>query len=132
MKTERLALGLTLVNLVLLIFLLAQMRRTEAQGVAPVLRGRALEIVDAQGRVRADITVHGPERVGTKLYPETVLLRLGDEHRRPVVKLTASADGSALGLADDASGGVELRANREKGNFVKVVNKDGREQVLKP
>ena len=133
MKTERLAVGLTLVNLVLLIFLLAQMRRVGAQAdVAPVLRGRALEIVDAQGRMRAEILVHGPETVNGKTYPETVLFRMGDQNRRPVVKLTASEKGSALGLSDDSTGGVELYANREKGNFVKVVNKDGREQVLKP
>ncbi|MFL6211425.1 MAG: hypothetical protein ACJ74W_21430 [Pyrinomonadaceae bacterium] len=132
MKTERLALGLTMVNLVLLIFLLAQFRSAGAQAGAPVLRGRALEIVDAQGRVRAEIIVHGPEKVGAKLYPETVLFRMADQNRRPVVKLAASENGSALGLSDDSTGGVELHANREKGNFVKVVNKDGREQVIKP
>ena len=132
MKTQRLAIGLTVTNLVLLIFLLAQIRRAGAQDVAPVLRGRALEIVDAQGRVRADITVHGPEKVGSKVYPDTVLFRMADQNKRPVVKFTASENGSALGLSDDSRGGVELHANREKGSFLKVVNKDGREQVIKP
>ena len=123
MKTERLAVGLTLVNLLLLIFLLAQMRRAGAEQVAPVLRGRALQIVDAQGLTRAEILVHGPE---------TVLFRMGDQHHRPVVKLTASEQGSGLGLSDDANGGVELHANRDKGDFVKVVSREGREQVIKP
>ena len=132
MKTQRLAIGLTIVNLMLLIFLLAQIRWAGAQNVAPVLRGRALEIVDAQGRVRAEILVYGPEKVGSKLFPETVLFRMADQNRRPVVKFTASENGSALGLSDDANGGVELHANREKGNFLKVVSKDGREQVIKP
>lgn len=132
MKTERLAIGLTVVNLLLLIFLLAQFRRAGAQDVAPVLRGRALEIVDAQGRVRAEIIVHGPEKVGAKLYPETVLFRMADQHKRPVVKFTASENGAALGLSDDAQGRVQLNAKSDTGNFVKVVNRDGREQVIKP
>ena len=131
MKTQRLALALTVVNLVLLIALLAQLRRADAQAVAPVLRGRALEIVDAQGRVRAEIIVHGPEKVGSELYPETVLFRMADPKSGPVVKLTASEKGSALGLSDDSRGGVQLYA-RGTGSFLRVVNKGGREQVIKP
>ena len=45
MRMHRLPIALTLVNLALLIFTIAQMRPAVAQGVAPVLRGRALEIV---------------------------------------------------------------------------------------
>ena len=131
MKIQRIAIGLTVVNLLLLLFLLAQIHRTTAQDVVPVLRGRALEIVDGQGRVRAEILVHGPERVGGKLYPETVLFRMADQNRRPVVKFTAAENGSALGLFDDSQGRVQLNAESDTGNFVKVVNKDGREQVLK-
>jgi hypothetical protein len=133
MKTQRIAIGLTLINLGLLIFLLAQFRYAGAQGVAPVLRGRGLEIVDAQGRTRAEILVHGPETVNGKTYPETVLFRMATAQRAPLMKLTVSEEGSALGLSDDSQpGGVELRANRNKGNFVKVVNRDGREQTIKP
>ena len=132
MKIQRIAIGLTVVNLLLLLFLLAQIHRTTAQNVVPVLRGRALEIVDGQGRIRAEILVHGPERVGGKLYPETVLFRMADQNRRPVVKFTAAENGSALGLFDDSQGRVQLNAKSDTGNFVKVVNKDGREQVLKP
>jgi len=132
MKIQRIAIGLTVVNLLLLLFLLAQIHRATAQDVVPVLRGRALEIVDGQGRVRAEILVHGPERVGGKLYPETVLFRMADQNRRPVVKFTAADTGSVLGLFDDSQGRVQLNAKSDTGNFVKVVNKDGREQVLKP
>jgi len=131
-KTQRLALGLTIINLVLLVFLLAQIRRAGAQDVAPVLRGRSLEIVDGHGRVRAEILVHGPEKVGSKLYPETVLFRMADQNSRPVVKFTASENGSALGLSDDSRGRVLLNAKGDTGNFLQVVNKDGREQVIKP
>ena len=133
MKTQRIAIGLTVINLALLIFLLAQIRNASAQDVAPVLRGRALEIVDAQGQIRAQILVHGPETVNGKTYPETVLFRMATAQRAPLMKLTVSEDGSALGLSDDSQpGGIELRANRNKGNFVKVVNRDGREQTIKP
>jgi len=132
MKIQRIAFGLTIINLLLLIFLLAQIRRATAEDVLPVLRGRALEIVDSQGRVRAEILVHGPETVGGKLYPETVLFRMADQNRRPVVKFTASENGSALGLSDDSQGRVQLNAKSDTGDFVKVVNKDGREQMLKP
>ena len=57
MKIQRLLVVLTLVNLVLLVVTLAQMRPAVAEGVAPVLRGRALQIVDERGQVRASIAV---------------------------------------------------------------------------
>jgi hypothetical protein len=133
MKIQRVAIGLTIVNLVLLVFLLAQTYRTHAGEVAPVLRGRGLQIVDEQERIRAEILVHGPETVNGKTYPDTVLFRMATPQRAPLMKLTVSENGSALGLSDDSvPGGVELRANRDKGNFVKIVSRDGREQTLKP
>ena len=131
MRTNRIAMGIALVNFVLLVFLLAQFRRVNADSVAPVLRGRALEIVDEQGRVRASISVHGPTTVAGKLYPETVLLRMSDPKSGPVVKLTAAANGSALGLSDDSDSGVQIYA-RDTGSFVRVVDRKGKEQVLKP
>ena len=49
------------------------------------------------------------------------------------MKMTVSENGSALGLSDDSQpGGVQLYANRDKGNFVKVVNCDGRKQTIRP
>jgi len=103
------------------------------QATAPVLRGRALEIVDDQGRVRANILVHGPETVNGQTYPEAVLFRLIDPRSGPVVKLTAAANGSALGLSDGLSdyGGVQLYA-RDSASFVRVVDRAGRKQVLRP
>jgi hypothetical protein len=131
MKTQRLALALTIINLGLMIFLLAQSRRAVADEVVPVLRGRALEIVDAQGRVRANILVHGPERSTTNFIRRQCYFGMSDPKSGPVVKLTAAANGSALGLSDDADGGVQLFA-RDTGSFVKVVDKKGKEQILKP
>ena len=61
MRIQRLLIGLTVINLGLLMFLLTQTRSVEAQDVAPVLRGRALEIVDGQGRVRSGLRQGSPE-----------------------------------------------------------------------
>src|SRR5262245_50685659 len=133
MKTQRLAISLSVINMVLMVFLLAQVYRTSASEVAPVLRGRALEIVDDQNRIRAQILTHGPETVNGKTYPETVLFRMATEDRAPLMKLTVSENGSVLGLSDDSvPGGVELRAQRDKGNFVKIVSRDGRDKTLNP
>ncbi|HEX7069987.1 MAG TPA: hypothetical protein VF190_04240, partial [Rhodothermales bacterium] len=112
---------------------LAQLRPSLAQNQddAPVLRGRALEIVDQQGRVRASISVQPPVTMDGRTYPETVLLRLTDPRNGPVVKMTASVEGSALSLSDDAEGGVQLYA-RSAGNLVRVVTAEGEESVLRP
>ena len=88
MKFHRLLAALTVFNLGLLVFLLAQievrflgfrflLRSPEVNSAGSVLRGRGLEITDDEGRVRASIKLH-PASVlpdGTA-YPETVLLRL--------------------------------------------------------
>lgn len=129
--SQRLGIGLTLLNAALLLVLLgSQFRSLSAgQAVQPVIRGRALEIVDDQGRVRAQILVHGPETVNGVRYPETVLFRMADPTSGPV--LTASANGSALGLSDDADGGIQLYA-RDTASFVRVVDKHGRERIVRP
>lgn len=131
MKISRIQIALAIINLGLLVFLLAQHNKAQADDIVPVLRGRALEIVDSQGRVRASISVQPATTVENKSYPETVLLRLTDPKNGPVVKLTAAENGSALGLSDDAEGGVQLFA-RDNGSFVKVIDKKGKEQLLKP
>ncbi len=131
--SQRLAIGITILNSFLLILLItAQVSPISANhSVSSVLRGRALEIVDERGRVRAEILVHGPETVNGVRYPETVLFRLTDPHSGPVVKLTAAANGSALGLSDDAAGGIQLYA-RDTASFVRVTNKQGRERIMRP
>ena len=135
MKMQRIAISLTVVNLILMVFLLAQFRPARAQteqqqNIAPVLRGRALEIVDSLGRIRASITVQPPVEVDGKRYPQTVLLRLIDTRGGPLVKLNAGENGSGLSLSDEANGGVLIHA-RDSGSFFKITNK-GRERVIKP
>src|SRR5262245_56775440 len=103
MKTQRLAIVLTVINLVILTINLTQMRSATADDVAPVLRGRALEIVADKGKVRSQILVTPPTTMpdGQK-YPEGVLFRLIDPNGRPAVKIGGSAEGSGMSLAGDS------------------------------
>jgi hypothetical protein len=132
---------LTLLNLLLLTsFLLSQIRSVEASSPA-VLRGRGLEIVDAQGKVRASIQIvpPGPARRADgsvvndgKTYPETVLLRLIRPDGRPSVKIATSEDGSTVSLG----GGIDptyivLDANGGDPSL-SLTNKDKRLQLIKP
>jgi hypothetical protein len=122
---------LTLANMFLLMYSLAQTRVAAASNAqAPVLRGRALEIVDDQGRVRSTLTVLPADpRTG---YPETVLLRLIDSKGRPAVKIAATEDGCALGLGGESDPtGISMLA-RGTTTSIKLSNKDGREQTYKP
>ena len=135
-RIQRFGLGLTLLNLVLLIVLVLSQATTALgkQSAPQVLRGRALEIVDEQGRVRANILVHGPETVNGVTYPGNVLFRMMDPSSGPVVKLTAASNGAALGLSDGingGNGGISLYA-RDTASFVRIVDNTGRTQLLKP
>ncbi len=76
----------------------------------------------------ADPKVKMPD--GTTGYPETVLLRLIDSEGGPNVKLAATEDGSGLSLGGE-KGYVQI-LSRGANPVVKLVNKDGREQLIKP
>jgi len=140
MRLERLLIFLTLTNMALLMLSLAQFRTTvAAQDGASVLRGRALQIVDGQGRVRASITVlpastpkNGESYPET--HPETVLLRLITERGRPSVKIGASEQSAGLTLVGPTGTKetyVQLGANGTVSSL-RLKNEDGREQVVKP
>jgi len=142
MKSQRVWWALTLVNLGVLLFLLLRHdQRVQASGPLPVLRGSGLEIVDAQGKVRAMIAVlpAGPGRRadgtpvnGGKIAPETVLLRLIRPDGRPSVKIATSEEGSGLTL----SGGVDpayIVLNSNGGDpEITVTNKDDKVKTIKP
>ena len=134
-KLQRLTIVLTAFNLILLAFGLAQLRPAVAQGVASVFRARALEIVDDQGRVRAEIKVLPAQPAlkmpdGTTGYPETVQLRLISSQGSPHVKLVTTEDGSGLVLG--AEKGYTQLLSRGTDPFIKIVTKDGRERTIKP
>jgi hypothetical protein len=137
MKTQRVAIGLTMLNLVILLFVLLRANSAPSPEVAPVLRGRALEILDDYGRVRAMIkvfpdnpTIKMPD--GTMGYPETVLLRLIDSKGAPNVKIAATEDGSAVSLGGASNPTHVQVLARGTSTSLKLVNKDGREQLIKP
>ena len=138
MKAQRVIVVLTMVNLALLAFLLlGQERGVHADTIAPVLRGRALEIVDDQGRVRAlirvfpaDPTVKMPD--GTTGYPETVLLRMIDSEGSPNVKISATEDGSGVVLGGESDPTLVQILARGTSTSLKLVDKDGRQRVIEP
>lgn len=136
MNSQRLAIVLTVVNLLILVSLLSPVGPVMAGEAAPVLRGRALEIVDDHGKLRAQIIVQPASTMPDgKTYPETVLLRLIDPNGRPAVKIGGSEDGSGMSLAGDSErrqwSGVQILAEGT-GSSLKLTNKDGREQLVKP
>jgi hypothetical protein len=142
MKDQRVLSVLTVVNFGIMLFLLLHHSvSAEANGPATVLRGSKLEIVDAQGKVRASIQIQpeGPARMADgsvakdgKIYPETVLFRLIRPDGRPSVKIATSEQGSGLTLG----GGMDptyIMLDAEGGApSLSLINKDGRQQLIKP
>jgi hypothetical protein len=132
MKMQKVLVALTVLNLGLLGLLLGQLRPPEASSVAPVLRGRTLEIVDEQGRVRASIKVQPAGAHEGKPYPETVILRLIDPNGRPFVKLGGSERGGGLGLVGETDTTHLLLKAEGPSTSVRLTNRDGREKLVEP
>jgi hypothetical protein len=143
MKIQRLLIALTVLNLGLLVFLLARVEvrflgfrflgSAEVHGAGSVLRGRALEITDDEGRTRASIRLHAAsvQPDGTT-YPETVLLRLINSQGTPNVKLAATEDGSGLVLSGEANPTHVQILARGQTVSLKLANKDGQQQSITP
>jgi hypothetical protein len=100
LRIQPVLVALCLANLGLGVFLLVKVRGVEAMRDGAILRGKALQIVDDEGRVRASISVlPKDEKYRTPEggpWPETVLLRLITADGRPNVKLAATERGSGL------------------------------------
>jgi hypothetical protein len=130
----RLLTALTLVNLVILLVVVFLISSSTKSDVVPtVVKARAFELVDAQGKIRAEIKVLPAEPNatmpdGTKGYPETVILRLIDSKGGPNVKLAATEDGSGLVLGGN-SGYVHVNS-RNKSPFIKIKSKEGKELLF--
>jgi hypothetical protein len=135
MKLQWSLVALTAVNLAILSLTLGGLHPVAAQGTAPVLRGRAFEIVDDQGRVRASLSVlpAGTSAAGDR-YPETVLLRLITERGRPSVKISASEEGAGLSFAGPTSTKETWVVLAAKGtsSSLRMKNEDGRERIVQP
>lgn len=123
MKIQPINILLAGINLVLLVFLVTRLGPSISQGNIPTLRGRAFELVDEQGAVRASIKVEpGGEAV----------LRLLDQKGVLRIKLGTSTEGSGLVLLNsDTNLGVQILAN-SSGSSITLKNKDGQEEVIGP
>ena len=137
MKSQRILVVLTALNLGIFCYQLAQPRPGFAAtaDVPAVIRARALEIVDDRGRIRASLSVlpEDPKAIWNgKPYPETVLLRLITADGRPNVKIGASKSGSGLLIGGEADP-TYVQVKAEDGqSTVKLINKDGVERLIKP
>ena len=136
MKSQRVLVVLTVANSALLLLSVAQrIRPAIAQSELPMLRGRGLEIVDAQGRVRASISVQPPGASQGGVEPaETVILRLITERGRPSVKIASSEPLSGLSFAGPTGTKDTYVILEAKGTStsLKLRAEDGRERVLTP
>jgi hypothetical protein len=143
MKNPLALTALTIINLGLLVMI--AVNRTgyvEASSLSQVIRARGIEIVDAQGKARASLSIipAGPARrpdgrpveANGKTYPETVLFRLIRPDGRPSVKIATSEQGSSIYL----SGGIDptdIVLNSDGGEAsLTLTNRDGRSRVIKP
>ena len=137
MKTQRLLIVLTAVNLGLLGYQLLQPRvgLAATADVPAVIRARSLEIIDDRGKVRASLSVipEDPKVIWNgKPYPEIVLLRMMSPDGRPNVKLGATRLGSGLVIGGE-SNPTYVQVKAEGGaSTVKLIDKDGHERVIEP
>jgi len=122
MNIQRLVTALLCANLALLLGLVFLGRAAVAQAVAPVLRARAIELVDGRGLVRAQLDVESSGEV---------VFRLRDASGTIRVKIGASEEGSGLVLLDEATEpGVHLLAKRAGTSL--TLAKGKQQQILKP
>ena len=134
MKRQRIAIAVTIINLIIMSILLTKMNFATAQPQQKklqVLRGSGLEVVDSLGKIRASISFHAAVEKDGVNYPAGILLRLIDSKGQPSVKIGAAEDGAGISLANELQGYVQILA-KESGGFLKIKNADGKEQVIKP
>jgi hypothetical protein len=135
MKSQALMLALTIANSALLVFQFMQPHRTSAQEAAPVIRARALQIVDDQNRVRASLAVlPASVQKDGKRSAETVLLRLITERGRPSVKIGASEQEAVMALVGPSGTKDTYVQVGAKGtaSSLRLKNEDGKEVFVKP
>lgn len=123
MKIQPINILLAGINLVLLVFLVSRLGPSMFQENIPTLRGRAFQLVDEQGAVRASIKVEPGGEAVLRLFDQKGVLR---------IKLGTSTEGSGLVLLNsDTNLGVQILAN-SSGSSITLKNKDGQEEVIGP
>ena len=134
MKTQKIALGLTIINLIIMIVIITKVNPATAQqrqNELKVIRARGLEIIDSMGRIRASLTLQPAVTQDGKFYPQGILLRLINTKGQPSVKIGAAENGGGISLSNESQGYIQILA-KEEGGFVKIKNADGKEKVFQP
>jgi hypothetical protein len=122
MKYQRVAIVFSVFNLLLFLFLLAQTPSDAQQSITPVVRTRLFELVDENGKIRAQINV---EKTGE------VVFRLRDAKGTIRSKFGANEDGSGLSMMDDRTEAtVQIRAN-QSGSSIIMLDRDGNKKEIK-
>lgn len=122
MKFQRIAIVLSVFNILLLVFVTAQVKSSAEPDVAPIIRARVIELVDENGKTRAQLAV---EPTG-----ETVF-RLRDAKGTIRTKLGAGESGSGLSMMDDRTDAtVQIRAN-STGGGITLFDRDGKQREVK-
>jgi hypothetical protein len=120
LKFQRAANAFSVINLLLLAFLLVQIPSTAQQSVTPLVRAKAIELVDDNGKVRAQLSV---EATGE------VVFRMRDAKGTIRSKFSASEDGAGLSLMDNRTEAtVQIRANPAS---ITLIDKEGHPRVVK-
>ncbi len=141
MKNTHALTALTIVNLAILVFsLLHHAAPVLASGPEQVIRARALEIVDAQGKVRSSISIipegpairDGKPVMDGKIYPEAVLFRLIRPDGRPSVKIETTEQGSAMTLGGGIDPTYIVMSSDQGDPSLTLTNKEGHRQIVKP
>ncbi len=123
MRAHRLLVVLTGVNALFMAVSLTQANRLSAAGDADTVRARTIELVDQQGRVRAQLKV---EPDGEAVF------RLRDTRGEVRVKLGAGGDGSGLVLLDGATEpGIHMLA-KDSGTSLTLTSRGGQRRVIVP
>jgi hypothetical protein len=123
MRARLFVLGLTAVNVVVLLIVIAQDGPANGPAQPQVVRAQALELVDGRGQVRAQLNVEPSGEAVFRMRGESGAIR---------VKLGGSDRGSGLLLLNDATEpGAQILARRS-GTSLLLRNRGNLRRVIKP
>lgn len=122
MKLQRFAAAVSIVNVLALAYMFAEVRSSAQPGVSPIVRTRAFELVDANGKVRAQFNTEESGEVVFRLRGPDGTIR---------TKFAAGSNGSGLVMMDERTEAtVQIRADKDGGG-VMLFTRDGRRNLLK-
>ena len=122
MKFERIVVIYGITSILIFAFLISDRRTSADPKIEPLVQARAIQLVDENGKIRAQLDV---EKNGE------VVFRLRDKDGTIRAKFGADASGSGLILMDERTEAtVRIRANNDGGNIA-LYTRDGKQNVLK-